>query len=256
MSRCGIRSGGDDHCGGVAGVLQPRFDLCRRERPRHPVSPGQRRAAHAGRLHGEYEVTHYPLAPQGVFAAIQGEGLLLGLPMVFVRLAGCSIGCAGCDTNYSVASRAAADDIALACVEAAGVCTDWIWLTGGEPTDHDLSPLVDVLHGAGFKVALATAGTRRVQMGSAHGGVDFLSVSLHSMNGWVQRSGCQVNIVPGLNGLRLADVESLLPEIEAGFPVRYVTPLYGEPMTECLAWVKGHYRWRLGIQAHKVWGLP
>jgi uncharacterized Zn-finger protein len=36
-----------------------------------------------------------------VFCSIQGEGVSLGLPSVFVRLQGCSVGCTWCDTKYS-----------------------------------------------------------------------------------------------------------------------------------------------------------
>ena len=54
----------------------------------------------------------YPLSPNPIFWTIQGEGHLRGFQMCFIRLAGCSIGCANCDTDYSVESRARADDIA------------------------------------------------------------------------------------------------------------------------------------------------
>ncbi|HEV8642746.1 MAG TPA: 7-carboxy-7-deazaguanine synthase QueE, partial [Methylomirabilota bacterium] len=36
-----------------------------------------------------------------VFYSIQGEGATAGLPAVFVRLQGCSVGCRWCDTKYS-----------------------------------------------------------------------------------------------------------------------------------------------------------
>src|SRR6267143_81499 len=45
------------------------------------------------------------------FYSIQGEGATAGLPAIFVRLQGCTVGCAWCDTKYSwdpTAARAAA----------------------------------------------------------------------------------------------------------------------------------------------------
>jgi 7-carboxy-7-deazaguanine synthase len=36
-----------------------------------------------------------------IFHSIQGEGPTAGLPAVFVRLQGCSVGCRWCDTRYS-----------------------------------------------------------------------------------------------------------------------------------------------------------
>lgn len=201
----------------------------------------------------------YPLAPQGVFLTAQGEGVLFGTPMVFVRLAGCSIGCPECDTDYRVASRATAEEIARFAVEAGPAC-DWVWLTGGEPTDHDLAPLVKELHRAGFRVALATSGVREVHSGWATGGVDFLSVSPHDPARWVQRRGDQVNLVPGLGGLRLEDVEPLLAD--TCFSHRFVTPLWyapsgrAEKVRECWEWVRAHPGWRLGVQAHKGWEMP
>lgn len=101
----------------------------------------------------------YPLASQGVFRTIQGEGAMLGVPMTFIRLAGCSVGCQHCDTDYRVHRRVTLDELVReVCGEAA--LGGWAWITGGEPTDHDLGPLVQGLKRAGLRVALATSGHR------------------------------------------------------------------------------------------------
>lgn len=206
----------------------------------------------------------YPLARQGVFATWQGEGLLLGLPMVFVRLAGCDVGCDGCDTDYAVASRATAADIAARAAAVATPGTTWAWVTGGEPTLHDLRPLYAELRRAGFRIALATAGVRDVgPLGSVAGGPDFVSVSPHRLDeSWVVRRGDQCNLVPGLNGLTLADIEAAdRAGAFAGFSARWVTPVwYGANgkagnVAECAAFVARRPGFRLGIQAHKTWGV-
>lgn len=208
------------------------------------------------------EVT-YPLSPNGVFWTIQGEGQLSGEPTVFVRLAGCNVGCPECDTNYTVDRRVTLDELAREVVAVATKSSKWVWVTGGEPTIHDLKPLTDRLRSLGFKLALATAGTKEVDrgFGVGHGlnGFDFVSVSPHFFDDrWVQRRGEQVNVVIGLNGVRLADVN---PADFKDFAYRYLTPCWYHPsdrassVNECVDWIAENPGWRLNIQAHKIWGL-
>lgn len=106
----------------------------------------------------------YPLAADGVFWTLQGEGALLGTPMAFIRLAGCSVGCPQCDTDDAVRERVSVDELLqrVRDVTPADFVRPWAWITGGEPLDHDLEPLSDGLHALGFSVALATSGTKRV----------------------------------------------------------------------------------------------
>jgi 7-carboxy-7-deazaguanine synthase len=205
----------------------------------------------------------YPLSKQGVFLTVQGEGILSGSPQVFIRLAGCDVNCPDCDTDYSVHERVAASEIVRRAINCAPRNVRWVWLTGGEPTIHDLVPLVSSLRENGYRIALATSGTRPVHFGSvvtfAPGGFDFISVSPHRIDSsWVQRRGSQLNIVPGLNGVTL----SALQEIDTGaFDYKYVTPMWYSPadkmdrVNECVEWVRAHPDWRLGIQAHKFWGI-
>ncbi len=200
--------------------------------------------------------TTYALAPDAVFWTLQGEGPLLGEPMVFVRLAGCPVNCPQCDTDYSVASRATAKEIARRAVEVATPGTRWAFVTGGEPAAFDLMPLFAELRRAGFLVAVVTSGlVAAVPVGSATGGCDFLSVSPHRLDAsWVVRRGDSVNLVPGLNGLKLADAEGI---DWSGFAHRFVTPNSREPgsVAACIEWVRTHAGWRLGCQCHLVWGV-
>lgn len=197
----------------------------------------------------------YPLARDGVFATVQGEGSMLGVPMVFVRLGGCSIGCAKCDTLYLTSRRLSADAIADEAARLAAPLTHrWVWLTGGEPTDHDLGSLIVALKSRGLVVALATAGHKAVADAWGQTGPHYLSVSPHDPAAWVQKRGNELKLVPGLNGYRLAD----FPLDGIAFGEKFVTPCEGVPetVTECQEWVTTHPGWRMGVQAHKTWGLP
>jgi len=194
----------------------------------------------------------YALAADGVFETVQGEGVHFGVPMVFVRFAGCPVGCPQCDTDYRPAGRATAAEIARRACEVASPLTRWVFLTGGEPMVWNLEPVAVELRRAGFRIAAVTAGEREVRRDL----FDFLAVSPHRLSRWVQRAGDQINLVPGLHGLALADVQA---EDFGGFPAdaRFVTPLSADParVAECRAWAV-RWGWRLGVQAHLVWNLP
>jgi organic radical activating enzyme len=200
----------------------------------------------------------YPLAKQGVFRTIQGECSLSGVPMAFIRLGGCPLACVECDTDYAVAERVEATAITERVAEVFGGLY-WVWITGGEPAVFDLLPLMQALRDRlpGCRIAVATAGIKPMPTGRALGWPDFLSVSPHSPAGWVQRGGSQLNLVAGLNGLRLADFSPLVEDVRHRFGSLWVTACEGKPETldECVDWVNTHRDWRLNCQAHKVWGL-
>ena len=203
---------------------------------------------------------HYPLAKQGVFRTIQGEGDLLGVPMIFVRLAGCSIGCPLCDTDYKVHERAAAEEIAARCTALRlpslpkGRMT--VWVTGGEPTDHNLLPLMHALLDAEFAIAVATSG-HKLWPKEVNAAVGFFSVSPHSPAQWtVRQARGELKIIPGLNGFHLKD---FFPDDvrREWFGSKWCIPCEGKPETvrECQEWVEANPDWKMGVQAHKCWGL-
>lgn len=196
--------------------------------------------------------TRYPIAKDGIFLTVQGEGVLLGLPMVFVRLAGCSVGCPQCDTDYRVDRRMNAKEIGQEVSALLNSSVEWIWITGGEPADHDISELVNTLKHIG-KIALATSGTKILPKGLP---IDFVSVSPHSTpKELVLTHAEQVNLVPGLNGLKLSDWERF---DFSNFGSRFVTPVddpVNDRLAECIGFACRNSGWRVGVQAHKKWGI-
>jgi 7-carboxy-7-deazaguanine synthase len=195
----------------------------------------------------------YAIAPGGIFWSIQGEAHLSGVQMAFVRLAGCSIGCAMCDTDYSVRERLSLHEVVerVAAITPDGLRERWVWITGGEPTDHDYEPLARALKQAGYFVAMATAGTKPVTFP-----FDWLSVSPHDPSTWVQKYGHELKIVPHLGNVAF----DLSPFDDGDFMFRYLQPVEvgGQMMNlaECVAVLKINPRWALSIQIHKQAGVP
>lgn len=197
--------------------------------------------------------TSYGLAPQGVYASFQGEGVMVGVPMVFVRLAGCSVRCEWCDTDYSFKVRVDLTTLRKRIeAESRLGSARWAWITGGEPLERDLVPLAVAVRESGLQVALATSGHRPVPP-QLRPLVDWLSVSPHDPSSWVQEEGDELKLVPGLAGFSLADFESRLDGVE--FPNRFAQPCRGHPETrqECMDFVRSHPGFRLGFQAQELW---
>src|SRR5713226_7503377 len=72
-----------------------------------------------------------------VFASVQGEGVSVGTPSVFVRLQGCSVGCVWCDTKYSWAASGGYETTLDALVaQIASLNVENVVITGGEPLEH------------------------------------------------------------------------------------------------------------------------
>lgn len=82
------------------------------------------------------------------FTSIQGEGVRIGRPSTFVRLAHCNLTCAWCDTTYAwkKGEMATPEKLAPEAI-AARVAAPDVVLTGGEPLLHDVGPLLALLEG-------------------------------------------------------------------------------------------------------------
>jgi 7-carboxy-7-deazaguanine synthase len=101
------------------------------------------------------------LSVSEIFRSIQGESTRAGVPCAFVRLAGCNLHCAWCDTPYALRAcdgqtmpleeiLRRVRDLATRCVE----------VTGGEPLTQDACPkLLARLCDEGLDTLLETNGS-------------------------------------------------------------------------------------------------
>jgi 7-carboxy-7-deazaguanine synthase len=98
------------------------------------------------------------------FYTLQGEGKHSGRAAYFIRLAGCDVGCVWCDVkeswDISPSQYLTIENIIAA---VAQTTTDFVVITGGEPTMHNLHELTDALHAKGYEIAIETAGVHPLQ---------------------------------------------------------------------------------------------
>jgi 7-carboxy-7-deazaguanine synthase len=96
-----------------------------------------------------------------IFYSIQGEGILVGVPSVFVRTSGCNLRCTWCDTPYTSWNPEGAEkSIDEIMHQVRGFGAKHVVITGGEPM---IAPgVVDLakdLRVAGSHITIETAGT-------------------------------------------------------------------------------------------------
>jgi 7-carboxy-7-deazaguanine synthase len=198
-----------------------------------------------------------------VFDSVQGEGIWTGVPMTFVRFAGCNasdlgLGCvAWCDTpdswDPSAGSEMTAEQVASA-ARLPRVC-----LTGGEPLLHGdmFADLVGLLQRSGRKVHVETNGTLDLPRASRP---DWVTVSPkppdHRISGGLLGLIHEIKLV--VDGSFREEVAESLAESHPGVSV-CLQPEWSqlsESGLKAAALVMKHPEWRLSIQLHRFLGLP
>ena len=97
-----------------------------------------------------------------IFYSVQGEGILTGVPSIFIRTSGCNLRCRWCDTPYA-SWKPEGTELSVDAIFAK--LQDWpaashVVLTGGEPmVAKDIDSLIRQIRTAGYHLTIETAGT-------------------------------------------------------------------------------------------------
>jgi len=105
------------------------------------------------------------LRVHSIFKSLQGEGLMMGLPTVFIRLAGCPLRCSWCDTTEAQ-SPSSGKDMSIEQILEAVVKTrlPYVCLTGGEPLmQKETVTLMNALIGKDLFIQLETSGSMSLE---------------------------------------------------------------------------------------------
>lgn len=202
-----------------------------------------------------------------IFRSIQGEGFLSGLVMTFVRFAGCNIwtgreedrercsekgNCAlWCDTDFNGGKRFDLDELMFE-IESLSHRESWVCLTGGEPLLQADKALFRALVHAEYKVQVETNGT--VSFDRYGSGVSWLTWSPKPPSTRAEFAADEVKVVfPAVDPSQylwggfhrtLQPQHSDDPEVMA------------ENTRRTVKYVLEHPEWRLGLQTHKIVGVP
>jgi 7-carboxy-7-deazaguanine synthase (Cx14CxxC type) len=206
------------------------------------------------------------------FYTLQGEGVRSGRAAVFLRFSGCNLWsgleqdrssavCRFCDTDFRGTDGEGGGRFETAGRLADHVLSRWppardaelgvpyVVCTGGEPLLQMDRALIDALHERGFEIAVETNGTLPVLAG-----VDWVCVSPKADAEVVQTRGDE---------LKLVFPQALAPPerfIALSFRHFLLQPMDGSDRAAstaaAVAYCKAHPRWRLGLQQHKVLGIP
>jgi organic radical activating enzyme len=184
-----------------------------------------------------------------IFYSVQGEGTWTGTPAAFVRLAGCNLACAFCDTDYALKFVAHVDEVVARVRAEAGDCP-MVVVTGGEPLIQRATlALIDALRADGRRVHVESNGTLDVALPP---GV-WLTVSpkerLHPA------MAARANEVKLIVDGRIPD--EWLPAFPAATPV-FLQPEGNKPENVALAVEAAKRqpaRYRLSLQTHKFIGV-
>ncbi|MGQ9863823.1 MAG: 7-carboxy-7-deazaguanine synthase QueE [Bacteroidia bacterium] len=189
------------------------------------------------------------------FWTVQGEGYWAGTPAYFIRLGGCQVGCPWCDSRHTweahLFPQKTLDEL-LSPLESLSV--RHVVLTGGEPTQQDLVPLVRALHQKGYFIQVETSGVRPLAAQ-----VDWITFSpkrFQPPQEMYFEKAHELKIVIH-DASDLVWAEKLRQKWDSRKPA-FLQPQWYQPtsLQLILEHLRGHPHWRLSLQTHRFIDMP
>ncbi|HEA18072.1 MAG: 7-carboxy-7-deazaguanine synthase QueE [Pseudoalteromonas prydzensis] len=214
-----------------------------------------------------------------IFETIQGEASFTGTPAIFLRLQGCPVGCAWCDTKQTwevnnvykvslddtVEKKADSDHWADASAEQIlslfaerAYRAKHVVITGGEPCMYDLNPVCELLHANGYSTQIETSGTFEILAPAQtwvtvspkinmRGGYEVLTSAMHRADEIKHPVAMQKHV---------AELEALFAKTGVNPKLVYLQPISQKVSATKLAIETCiEKNWRLSVQVHKYLGI-
>lgn len=213
-----------------------------------------------------------------IFQTIQGEGTFTGTPSVFIRLQGCDVGCAFCDTKHTWQVDSAniknidyilnktldsekyswIQDFDLYQLITNKFKAKHIVFTGGEPCLYDLTRVTNYFEQGEYKTQIETSGTEVIKCNintwvtmspkiDMTGGKKLVSESVNRANEIKMAIGKQKDI---------EKLKKFIKDYKVKDKKIYLQPLsQSKKATQLCIDSCIQYNWNISIQTHKYIGL-
>ena len=192
-----------------------------------------------------------------IFYSLQGEGLRVGTPTVFIRLQGCKAknACLAmgikCDTEFESGKEMLLTEIESWIEKYGNTCKEITW-TGGEPLDQLNKEIINYFKEKGFYQAVETSGLH-----PAPNGLDFICVSPKVAEHVIKK-----NFPNGVTELRYVRHKGQsVPEPSISALHYWISPhsdgftINTENLKHCINLCIENPKWKLSIQNHKIWNI-
>lgn len=187
-----------------------------------------------------------------IFYSLQGEGYWYGEPMIFIRLAGCNLDCAFCDTDWKKGTKWLIEEIREYIKRFD--CKKILW-TGGEPSLQLTNDIVDFFHQYGYWQAIETNGTKKPPSN-----LDWITLSpkvplSRIKEVWRNVSPNEIKFLVDIDTKKLPSKDYFPEAIYWVSPIFFENQPNFETLKRAIEIVKKNKGWRLTTQMHKFWGI-
>jgi 7-carboxy-7-deazaguanine synthase len=199
-----------------------------------------------------------------IFYSIQGEGILIGIPSIFIRTTGCNLRCSYCDTTYAYENGTTMSLHQILSEIRSFNCKN-ICITGGEPLlQKEIISLLNMLLEKDYDVCLETNGSVPLPMVTNRENL-MVSMDMKMPSSTMDHH----NITANIKQLTIHDqlkciignkkdydfAKKLLSQHHPCCPVIF-QPVWGTNIKDLASWIlHDDLTVRLGLQLHKIiWG--
>ena len=195
-----------------------------------------------------------PLMEQ--FYSVQGEGFYSGRPAVFIRLAGCDVGCVWCDVKESWdANEHEIVEVNTIIKKVNETNCKFVVITGGEPAMYNLEYLTKELHKIGCEIAIETSGVYQLT-----GELDWVCFSPKKFkapdDGIYQKADELKVIIFNEHDLKWAQEHAKKVKTACKLYVQVEWSKRDKMSPLVIDFVKENPAWNISVQTHKYLDIP